>query len=66
MPPLNLKIERVKRGLTQYTLADELNVSRSYITAVETQREMPSANLASKLEKFFNKPIGYLLQQVEL
>lgn len=66
MIPANLKVERVKRGMTQEQLAGELGISRSYVALIETNREVPGQELAAKMENYFNKPVDYLLRKVEL
>lgn len=65
MLPTNLKIERLRRNLTQFDIADELGVNRSYVSLLETSREYPSEEVAKKLEDYFNKPISYLLKKID-
>jgi putative transcriptional regulator len=48
---------RVERGLSQGQLAQELNVSRQTINAIETERYVPSLPLAIELARFFTKPV---------
>lgn len=44
---------REKRGWTQATLADRLNVSRQSVNAIETGRYDPSLPLAFSIAKLF-------------
>jgi putative transcriptional regulator len=48
---------RAARGLSQGDLAQEMNVSRQTINAVETGRYTPSLPLAIALARFFQRPV---------
>ena len=48
---------RAERGLSQADLAQEMNVSRQTINAVETGRYTPSLPLAIALARFFRRPV---------
>jgi putative transcriptional regulator len=48
---------RQERGWSQGSLADELDVSRQTINALETGRFDPSLPLAFKIGRLFNLPI---------
>jgi putative transcriptional regulator len=48
---------RSERGWSQAELADQLEVSRQTINAIETGRYDPSLPLAFALAKLFGKPI---------
>jgi putative transcriptional regulator len=48
---------RAARGLTQGDLAEEMNVSRQTINAVETGRYTPSLPLAVALARYFRRPV---------
>ena len=50
----SLKVWRAKRDITQGGLADELNVTRQTINAIERGRYDPSLELAFKLATFFD------------
>lgn len=65
MTVTNLKIERTKLGLTQWDVAQIVNCNRAYISMLETLKEEPSEEVARKLEKYFNKPINYLLKKFD-
>lgn len=49
----SLKVYRAKRDMTQAELADEVEVSRQTINAIEVGRYDPSLELAFKLADFF-------------
>lgn len=51
---------RTERGWSQAELADQLDVSRQTINAIETGRYDPSLPLAFALAKLFDKPIEVL------
>lgn len=61
----NLQIERLKKGLTQWDIAQVIGCNRAYISMLENSREIPSEEVARKLEDYFNKPIDYLLKKIE-
>jgi putative transcriptional regulator len=48
---------RAARGLSQGDLAQEMEVSRQTINAVETGRYTPSLPLAIALARFFQRPV---------
>jgi putative transcriptional regulator len=48
---------REERGLSQGQLAQELNVSRQTVNAIETGRYLPSLPLAFAIGRFFGFPI---------
>jgi putative transcriptional regulator len=48
---------RTERGWSQGDLADQLEVSRQTVNAIETGRYDPSLPLAFSIAKLFGKPI---------
>lgn len=54
----NIRMERLKAGLTQEVLADRLNVSRQTINALEKNKYCPSTILALKLSNLFGIPVN--------
>jgi len=48
---------RTERGWSQGELADELEVSRQTVNAIETGRYDPSLPLAFAIARLFGKPI---------
>jgi putative transcriptional regulator len=53
----NLKTLREARGWTQGGLADQLDVSRQTVNALETGRYDPSLPLAFRIARLFAEPI---------
>jgi putative transcriptional regulator len=49
-----LKVLRAENGWTQQVVADELNISRQTISAVEKGKYNPSLGLAFKIARLFN------------
>lgn len=48
-----IKVERAKLNITQEELAQQLQVSRQSINAIETGKFVPSTILALKMSRFF-------------
>ncbi|MFN8252512.1 MAG: helix-turn-helix transcriptional regulator [Ferruginibacter sp.] len=53
----NIRIERAVKGLTQEELANKASVSRQTINAIEAGKYVPSAVLALKIARIFNKAV---------
>lgn len=47
-----LKNLRQAYGISQYTIADALNISRSHYSQIETGDKNPSLQLARKIKQF--------------
>ena len=60
---LNVKIERIKRGLSQEEAAEKLGFSSVYISNIELGKHNLSLTNAHKFSKFYNKTIDYLLTE---
>lgn len=54
---------REKRGMSQGELAEQLDVSRQTINAIETGKYDPSLPLAFKLAKYFNLKIETIFSE---
>ena len=52
-----LRLLRAERSLSQADLADQLNVSRQTINALETGKYLPSLALAFKIARLFQMTI---------
>lgn len=52
-----LKVLRAEKNLTQGKLAELMGVTRSTINYIESNEYMPSLALASRIAKYFHKPI---------
>lgn len=48
---------RTEKGLTQADLAGQLGVSRQAVIALETDKHIPSLDLAYKISAVFDRPI---------
>ncbi|WP_426625335.1 helix-turn-helix transcriptional regulator [Leifsonia sp. McL0607] len=55
-----IRAEREARGWTQAILAEQLNVSRQTVVALETGKYDPSLPLAFRISRLFDKPIESL------
>jgi putative transcriptional regulator len=48
---------RETKGITQGELAEELDVTRQTVNAIEQEKYSPSLELAIKMSDFFEKPV---------
>lgn len=60
---LNLKIERLKLGLSQEVVAEKLNFSSVYISNVESGKCDLSLSNAKKFSVLYGKSLDYLLTE---
>ncbi|MBP3924710.1 helix-turn-helix transcriptional regulator [bacterium] len=60
---LNLKLERIKKRLSQEKVAERLNLSTVYISNVENGKQSISLKNAFTFARFYNKSIDYLLKK---
>lgn len=60
---LNIKLERIKLGLTQEEVAEKLDFSSVYISNVEGGKHKISLINAYKFAKFYKKSLDYLLTE---
>lgn len=56
-----IKVERIKKGLSQRELGDHFNVTQQAIGSWETGKAIPDAITLSKLADFFVVTTDYLL-----
>ena len=54
---------RAERGWSQAALAEQLNVSRQTVNAIETGRYNPSLPLAFAIARVFGLPIETIFQE---
>ncbi|MBW4032144.1 MAG: helix-turn-helix transcriptional regulator [Acidobacteria bacterium] len=52
-----MRSEREQRGWTQAVLAEQLEVSRQTVVALETGKYDPSLPLAFRISQLFGKPL---------
>lgn len=60
-----IRIERAIMDITQEYLAQEVQVSRQTINALEANKYVPSTILALKIAKFFSKPVEEIFELEE-
>ena len=60
-----LRVLRAEHDLTQAGLAEELEVSRQPIIAIEKGKFDPSLSLAFKLSRLFKQPIEAIFEDSE-
>jgi putative transcriptional regulator len=58
----SLKVQRAMRDLTQEALANELDVTRQTVIAIERGKYDPSLTLAFRMARFFGVTIEELFQ----
>lgn len=56
----HIKEIRLQKGITQIQMAEDLQITRQTITAIENNKYNPSLELALKLVKYFDVPIEKL------
>ncbi|WP_223703119.1 helix-turn-helix transcriptional regulator [Sutcliffiella deserti] len=56
----HIKEVRQERGITQVKMAEDLQITRQTINAIEKNKYNPSLELALKLIAYFDVPIGDL------
>lgn len=63
----NIKVERAINDLTQEELATRVGVTRQAINAVERGKYIPSAVLAMKIARIFNKTVEeiFILEETD-
>ena len=58
----NVKIERIKKDLTQEQLSEIMNVNQTYISSVENGKENMSLGKVLELSQFIGTDINNLLE----
>lgn len=53
----NIKKIRMEKGIKQIRMAEDLQVTRQTMNAIENNRYNPSLELALKIVRYFNVPI---------
>jgi len=56
-----IKIVRTLKGIRQKELAEKINISHNYLSALENDKKEPSLVLLNKLSKFLEVPLTLLL-----
>lgn len=60
----NIKIERLRKRLTQFTLAELVNVSESTISLIERGQQTPSIFLVYDIAKVLDVDINIFLKDI--
>lgn len=53
----NIKQIRIERGIKQIKMAEDLEITRQTMTAIENNKYNPSLELALKIIRYFNVPL---------
>ena len=61
----NIKAIRLERGITQVKMAEDLNITRQTINAIEKSKYNPSLELALKISKYFDTPFDEIFSLEE-
>jgi len=61
---LNIKIARIKRGISQEELAERINTSRTTISMIETARQNPTILKVIDIANVLNLDINELVESV--
>lgn len=62
---LNIRLERIKKHLTQEKLAELSGISAKHITKIENEGVTPSVYFVYNIAKALNVTVDKLLQQVD-
>ena len=62
---MNIKFERIRKGLSQEKVAETLNLSSVYLSNVESGKHSISLVNACKFAQFYNRDLSYLLHEKE-
>jgi putative transcriptional regulator len=60
-----IRIERAIKNITQAELAEQVQVSRQTINAIEAAKYVPSTVLALKISRLFGKPVNEIFELEE-
>ncbi len=63
--PINLKQERLKKGLTQSNLGKLVNRNKQSVSNWEHGISLPPYLVLKRLSEIFDKPIEYLVEEEE-
>ncbi|KGG81087.1 hypothetical protein Y919_02725 [Caloranaerobacter azorensis H53214] len=68
MSNIGTRIRELRKSykLTQFELAEKLNIAQSTIGMIETNKREPSNELLVKIANFFNVSIDYLLGRTDI
>jgi len=63
----SIRIERAIKNITQQELAEKIGVSRQTINAIESNKYVPSAVLALKMARLFQKKVDeiFILEETD-
>lgn len=61
----NIKIKRIKEGITQQELANDVGVSRQSIWLIEDGLVIPSVKTLENISNALGTPMEYLMKNVE-
>lgn len=59
-----LKQIRLSNGWTQQYVANQIGITKASYSNIETEKRCPSLKVAIKLQKLFDFPIEYLLENM--
>lgn len=62
---LNIKIERIRKGISQFELAEKIDVSVSTISLIERGLQTPSIFLVYDIANVLNININELLKDIK-
>lgn len=58
----SIKVERAKKNITQEELANQIQISRQSINAIETGKFVPSTILALKIARYFGATVEQIFE----
>ncbi|MBV4417626.1 helix-turn-helix transcriptional regulator [Clostridium tyrobutyricum] len=61
-----IKSKRIEKNFTQNKVADATNISRNYLSDIENGRYVPSVDTLTKIARFLNMDLNFLLKMTEI
>ncbi len=62
----NIKIERIRKNITQEEFAEKIDMSLSYVSKLEQGLTSPTAIVLFKMAKLLNIPMEKFFEEIEL
>lgn len=61
-----IKSKRIQKNLTQNEVAENIGISRNYLSDIENGRYMPSVTTLSELASYLQIDLNFLIKMTEI